>query len=202
VELREAAARRRMVRSFLDRPVPPPVLDRVLRTALSGPSAGFTQGLELVVLAGATEVARFWDATLPAERRAAFPWPGLLAAPVIVVPLADPAAYVARYAEADKARTGLGEGEAAWPVPYWIVDTAFAAMLALLAAVDEDLGALFFGIFHGEAELLAALRVPDGYRPIGAIAVGYPAPGGDRPSRSVAQRGRRPLDTVVHRGSW
>lgn len=191
-----------MVRSFLDRPIPPDVLERILRTALSGPSAGFTQGLELVVLEGRAETVRFWDATLPAERRAEFPWPGLLRAPVLVVPLADPAAYVARYAEADKARTGLGTGESAWPVPYWIVDTSFAAMLALLAAVDEELGALFFGTFHGEAELLAELGVPPGYRPIGAIALGYAAPGGDRPSRSVAQRGRRPFEEVVHRGGW
>jgi nitroreductase len=189
-----------MVRAFERRAVPGEVLDRILEVALRGPSAGFTQGIELVVLSGPQEVARFWDATLPAERRATFPWPRLLDAPVIVLPLAEPGAYVARYAQPDKERSGLGTGEAAWPVPYWWVDSAFASMLALLAAVDEGLGALFFGVFHGEAELLAALGVPEGYRPVGAIALGYAADG-DRPSHSVA-RGRRPVDDVVHRGGW
>ena len=37
------------------------------------------------------------------------------------------------------------------------------------------------------------------YSPIGAVALGWPAP--DEPSPSLA-RGRRPLDDVVHRGRW
>lgn len=190
-----------MTRAFDPRPVPSEIVDRVLTTGLRGPSAGFTQGFDLVVLEGPEQTARFWDVTLPASRRPAFPWPGLLDAPVIVVPLADAGAYVARYAQPDKARSGLGAGEDAWPVPYWLVDTAFASMLMLLSAVDEDLGALFFGIFRNERELMAALGVPEGLRPVGAIALGYPAGSGDRPSHSVA-RGRRPFDEVVHRGGW
>jgi len=66
--------------------------------------------------------------------------------------------------------------------------------------VDAELGALFFGIFSGERDLLAALGVPDEYRPIGAVAIGYPA-AADRPSGSVG-RGRRPVGDVVHRGRW
>ena len=89
----------------------------------------------------------------------------------------------------------------AWPVPYWYVDTAFAAMVALLAAVDEGLGALFFGQFEHEAAVQAALGIPADRRPVGTIALGYAAPADDRPSRSAA-RPRRPLDDVVHRGHW
>jgi nitroreductase len=84
-------------------------------------------------------------------------------------------------------------------VPYWLVDTAFASMLILLTASDAGLGALFFGIFQGERELLEALGVPDGYQPIGAIALGWPAP--DRPSPSL-KRGHRPVEEVIHRGHW
>jgi nitroreductase len=84
-------------------------------------------------------------------------------------------------------------------VPYWLVDTAFATMLMLLGAADAGLGAAFVGIFRGEAELLASLGVPEGYRPIGAVAMGYPAP--DIRSPSLA-RGRRPMADVVHRGGW
>jgi nitroreductase len=201
VELTEALRRRRMVRAFRPDPVAPDALERVLDAGRRAPSAGHSQGWAFVVLDGPAETARYWDTTLPAERRASFPWPGLLAAPVLVIPCARPEVYVARYGEPDKARTGLGAGEGAWPVPYWFVDTGMAAMAMLLAAVDEDLGACFFGIFEHEAALQATLGIPAGVRPVGTIALGHPAPGDDRPSRS-AGRGRRPLDEVVHRGHW
>jgi nitroreductase len=199
MELADVVRRRRMVRRFLDRPVPDEALHRILATALQGPSAGFAQGTDLLVLQG-VDVARYWEVTLPPARRAAFPWPGLLMAPVIVVPVADPAAYVARYREPDKAVGGLGESADAWPVPYWLLDTAMAAMLALLATVDEDLGALFFGLFEHEDAVKEAFGVPGDRRPIGAIAIGYPDPD-DRPSRSAA-RPRRPITDAVHRGRW
>ena len=72
-------------------------------------------------------------------------------------------------------------------------------MAMLLTAVDEGLGALFFGVFDGLAALRAAFGIPDDWNPIGAVAVGWPAP--DEPSPSL-RRGRRRLDDVVHRGRW
>ncbi len=84
-------------------------------------------------------------------------------------------------------------------MPYWLVDAAMSSMHMLLGAVDAGLGACFFGIFDHEAAVLAELGVPEGYQPIGTIALGYPAD--DRPSGS-SWRGRRPLDEVVHRGRW
>ena len=161
---------------------------------------GNTAGTHLVVLEGPEQTARYWDVTLSAERREKFRWPRLLDAPVLVLPLADPTAYVARYAEGDKLRTGLGAGEDAWPTPYWIVDTAFAAMSMLLAAEDEGLGALFFGIFRHAEAVMAALGVPSGLQPIGAIALGHRA-GDDVPGRSSG-RGRPALAEFVHRGGW
>lgn len=193
----ELLRRRRMVRAFEPRPVDPEVLDRVLGAAGRAPSAGNAQGWHLVVLEGA-DTARFWDITLPPPRRSAFRWQQLLDAPVIVLPLADRQAYLDRYAEADKRSTGLADPEA-WPVPYWTVDTAFAAMLLQLAAIDEGLGVLFFGVFTKVDELLRSLDVPEGLQLIGAIALGHPAP--DEAGRS-ADRARRPLEEVVHRGGW
>lgn len=199
MEFREVVDRRRMVRNFTDEPVDRAVLDAILSDATRAPSAGNSQGWELLVLEGPEQTARFWDVSLPVERRERFRWPGLLRAPVLVLPLADPARYVRRYAEPDKARTGLGVGEDAWPVPYWTVDTAFATMTLLHGVVDAGLGSLFFGLFDHEAEVLAALGVPVGLRPIGVVAIGHPA--ADSPGRS-AGRPRRPLDEVVHRGTF
>ena len=201
MELTEAIRRRRMVRSFDGRPVPPADVDRLIDLARRAPSAGNTQACEFVVLEGAA-TARLWDVTLPpGPRRAAFRWQGLLDAPVVVVPVVSAAAYVDRYAEDDKAGTGLGAGEAAWPVPYWWVDAGMAVHGLLLAAVDAGLGALFYGLFDNETAALAALGVPAGWRAVGAVALGWPSPDDDRPGRS-ADRARPPLATVVHRGGW
>lgn len=190
-----------MVRAFQDTPIPGDVVRRVLRAGLRAPSAGNTQGTDLLVLDGPDETARYWDVTLPQARRERFAWPGLLRAPVLVIPVASPDAYVARYGEPDKARSGLGAGPDAWPVPYWYVDAAFLAMLIQLAAVDEGLGSLFFGVFGHEAALMEALGVPATHKPVGTIALGVPDAEAERPSAS-ASRERRTLDQVVHRGGW
>jgi nitroreductase len=199
MELSEVLRRRRMVRAFRPDPVPPAALERVLDAATRAPSAGFAQGLDLLVLADPASVARYWDLTFPEPgARARFRWQGLLLAPVLVVPVVDPAAYAARYGEADKVGTGLGQ-VAAWPVPYWWVDGGAAVENLLLRAVDEGLGTLLFGLFAHERAVLDAFGVPEGRRAIGTIALGHPAP--DEPGRS-ATRPRRPRAEVVHLGHW
>ena len=192
-----------MVRDFRPGPVPRPVIDRMLDQARRVPSAGFSQGIDFLVLEGA-DTERFWQHTLPADDRVGFRWPGLLVAPVIVLPLADASAYLDRYSQPDKARAGLGGSEDAWPVPYWFIDTGMAGMALLYAVVNEGLGALFFGIFRNEAALLADLGVPEGKRPIGAIALGYPTEAAGHAGRegSPSHRERRPLEDVVHYGRW
>lgn len=204
VELGEAVRRRRMVRSFRPEPVPGEVLDRILQNALRAPSAGFTQGVDLLVLEGRAQTGLFFEATCDeaflAEPKA---MAGLLEAPVVVVPVTDPGLYVARYAEGDKAASslsGLPAGE--WPVPYWHVDASFAVMMLLLAAVDEGLGALFFRLHRDPAALLASLGAPGGKLVIGAVALGYEASGKRPGPGSPAGRVRRQLEEVVHRGRW
>lgn len=190
---------RRMTRAFAARPLPPGVLEGIVDLAARAPSAGKTRGWHLVVLEGA-DTARFWDITLPAERRAGFRWQRLLDAPVIALPFADPQAYLDRYAEPDKAATGLGTGSDAWPAPYWTIDAAMAVHTMLLAARDAGLGALFFGVFRGATELRRALGVPERLDLLGAVALGYPADA-DGAGRSSSRRRRAP-DEIIHRGGW
>lgn len=187
-----------MTRAYTAEPVDSVVVDEILDLARRGPSAGKTDSLQFLVLDGA-DVARYWDTTLPVDKRPSFPWPQLLDAPVLVIPWVEPGAYVRRYREADKARTGLGDGQDAWSVPYWWVDGGAAAMTILLAAADADLGALLFGLFEHEDDVRSEFGVPDGFRAIGTISLGHPAP--DRPSMSAGRK-RPPFDTVVHRGDW
>ena len=186
-----------MVRNFEDRPVPLDVIEHLVDLARRAPSAGNSQGWDLVVLRD-SETARFWDITLPSERRESFRWQGLLAAPVIALPYADRGTYLARYAEPDKVRTGLAEPDA-WPVPYWLVDTGFFAMTFLLAAQNAGLGVLFFGVFQEADALNAALGVPHDRQLLGAIALGYPAPS---ESGRSAQRPKRTVTDIVHDGGW
>jgi nitroreductase len=196
MELQDAIRRRRMCRNFDERPIPDELRERLLANALRGPSAGFSQGFDLLALEGADQLGRFWSAISPDRGFEARGWPGVYRAPRVVVPLAQKDAYLERYAEPDKGWPDRDERR--WPVPYWYVDTAFASMLILLTAVDLGLGALFFGLRDADA-LRRAFDVPADRDPIGAVALGYPAP--DRPSASL-RRGRRPAEQVVHRGRW
>jgi nitroreductase len=197
MELREVVRRRRMVRRFDPRPLPAEVLERILHAATRAPSAGFSQGLDLLVLEGREAVRWFWRAT--ADPRFDTPY-STAEPPAIVLVLSDRQAYLDRYAAPDKAGLGM-DTEAGWPIPYWDMDAAMAVMLMLLTAVDEGVGAWYFGVFHGAGALLADLGVPEGRRLVGAVALGYPA-ADDRPSGSARTRPRRPLDQVVHRGRW
>ena len=188
-----------MVRRYADRPVDPAVVDRMLRNAVRAPSAGFSQGWAFLVLDRPADVARFWASTADAD--ASSSWlDGMRTAPLVVVPLSSKAAYLDRYAQPDKGWTDREERR--WPVPYWHIDAGMATLLMLQTAVDEGLGACFFGI---PRERVAAFRaefgVPDEHKPIGAITVGHRVedPGARAPRRGGrAGRSR----TVVHRGGW
>lgn len=189
-----------MVRNFdPDRPIDPEVRDRILRNALQGPSAGFSQGFELLVCESASDRDRFWAATYPPEQDDGLPHlVGMRRAPLIVVPLSNKDAYLDRYAEPDKGWTDRDESR--WPVPYWDIDTGFAALLMLLTVVDEDLGACFFGIAPDQIQgFRAAFGVPHGLTPIGALSIGHRAR--DVPSASIPGRRRAPAH-VIHHGRY
>lgn len=192
----EVVIRRRMVRNFADRALDSEVVDALLRVMLRVPSAGFTQGTDLLVLQGPQETSRYWNVQLLPERRIGFAWPGLLVAPLLVIPLANRQAYLDRYAESDKGWPDRDPER--WPAPYWYVDAGFSVLLGLLAATDAGLGAAFFRVADPPA-FREEFAVPEAFEPIGALAIGYPEP--DRPSSSI-QRGRRPMAEVVHRGDW
>ena len=118
-------------------------------------------------------------------------------APLIVVPLSNRSAYLDRYAEPDKGWTD--RDEARWPVPYWDIDTGFAALLMLLTAVDAGLGACFFGVPPERIRV-----IPERVRGTGGVSrrsARLPSVTGaaDRKSPSLA-RGRRPVD--AGRAPW
>jgi nitroreductase len=189
-----------MVRRFdPGRPVGRAALDAVLYAAQRAPSAGFSQGWDFVVLTGEDEREAFWSAVAGDPSGEPDAWlRGVSAAPVLVLCLSDPDAYLDRYAEPDKGWTD--RDPARWPVPYWDVDTGMAAMAMLLAAVDEGVGALFFGVPPAAHERVRqAHGIPGGRRLVGVVALGHER---SRVGGSSRTRARRPAAEVVHWGGF
>jgi nitroreductase len=188
-----------MVRNYdPDRPVPPELRERILEDALHAPSAGFSQGWGFLVLEEPADRDRFWAAATP-QTDVWQEWlTNMRHAPLIIVPHSNRDTYLERYAERDKGWADRDESR--WPVPFWHIDAGFASLLMLLTAVDEGLGACFFGIPPDRTHAYKTeFAVPNEFTPIGAITVGYRAP--DHRSGSL-KRGRRPVAEVVHRGQW
>ncbi len=200
MDISTALRTRRMTRAFLADPVAAELVDELVDLARKAPSAGNTQGTEFLVLDTVDLVAAYWAITLPEASRSAFPWPDLLHAPVLCLPLVDPAAYVSRYSEQDKARTGLGESEASWAVPYWFVDGGMVVQNLLLVTHEAGLGALFFGLFDNERAVLDHFGVPTNLRALGTVAIGYASPQ-QRASKSQ-HRQHKPLEQLLHRGAY
>jgi nitroreductase len=199
MEFHELVHKRRMIRHFKPDAVPRDVLLRILEVARHAPSAGFSQGFDFVVLDEPDQLKAFWTLTEHPE----FPYQVeeiAVRPPCIVLPISNRPAYLERYSRPDKERFGLQQAEA-WPVPYWDVDTGMAVMLVLLAAVEEGVGALFFGLSWGEGRLMRDLGVPEGCRPIGAVGLGYPLDDAPRVGSMYSLRRRR-LETMVHFGRW
>jgi nitroreductase len=198
MEFREVVRRRRMVRRYADTPVEAEVVDRMLEHAQRAPNAGFSQGWAFLVLDTPDDLALFWRSTGadPDEHNA---WlDGMRTAPVVIVPLASKEAYLERYAQPDKGWTDRSEDR--WPVPYWWVDTGMASLLILQTAVDEGLGACFFGIPGEHLDTFReAFGIPADHAPVGAITVGHRVPDAGA-AGSPARRGRR--TNLVHRGRW
>jgi nitroreductase len=199
MELREALRRRRMVRRFdPDRPVPARSVEAVLYAALRAPSAGFSQGWDFVVLEAPADRAAFWAAAADPHAPSDAWLRGVSAAPVLVLCLSHPDAYLDRYAEPDKGWTD--RDPARWPVPYWDVDTGIAAGYMLLAAVDEGLGALLFGVPAARVDAVRrAHGIPSDRHVVGVVALGHER---TRVEGSSRRRPRRPAAQVVHRGSY
>lgn len=203
MEFQDVVQRRRSVRRYDPaRPVPPEMIDRIVRNGLRAPSAGFSQGWGFLVLDSPADVARFRDAVRPASD----PGNWLAAnveAPLVIVALSNKDAYLDRYAQPDKGFTDRSDSW--WPAPYWDIDTGFAVLLMWLTATDAGLAACFFGIPVGTiGSFRAAFSVPPQFTPIGAISIGYDDESPEHVSalRQRVRAMRKPLSQTVHRGRW
>jgi nitroreductase len=201
MELKEILRRRRMVRAYEPEPVPREAIERIVATVRRAPSAGFSQGQRLLVVtdqATREELARRFDEG-PSIAEGREPW--ISAAPVLIVVGAREHDYHDRYTKADKLQEGQ---EIPWPVPYWHFDAGAAAMLVLLAAVDEGYGAGLFGVpAEAMEEFKELLAIPADITVTCCITIGKPAPdpGWSAVSSRSTQR-RKDVDDLVHWERW
>lgn len=203
MQFRDVLTRRRSVRTYVDKPVPRDVLERITDAAvIRVPSAGFSQGLRLVVVTD-PETRREIAVAAAEEELAAKGRPRWkAAAPVHVVVLTREDDYHDRYRSQDKLAI-TGGREIDWPAPYWYVDAGAAAMTLMLAAIDEGLDTAIFGVTDLDA-LQRLLGLPDDLQFVAVVTMGYPAEQADEPSSgaSVFTQRRKPREEVVRWEHW
>jgi nitroreductase len=206
VDFEDVVRKRRMVRSFTDEPVSDEALRRILRTAQRGPSAGFSQGVELVVVTDPGRRHALAGGKAGVERaRSLGMQPFAFQAPVHIVVCAGPEVYKARYREEDKLRLRNDiDDDILWQVPYWHTDAGATMMLILLAVVNAGLAAAFVGPGPRQSAVKDLLGIPDDWIAVGSVLIGHEAPDA-RMYGDVGvstPRGRRPAEEVVHWQRW
>lgn len=174
------------------------MIEECAELAMRAPSAGKSQGWNLVLLEG-EDTQRYWNIAMPQEKRDTFVFPGLLRAPCIALALADPQEYLKRYSEADKSASGLGSSTEDWVAPYWTIDASFSTMTFLLGLEDAGLGALFFA-HTNEGALRKEFNIPEHVQVLGTIAFGY-AENNTRKGRS-SSRPNKNVSDAIHRSIW
>jgi coenzyme F420-0:L-glutamate ligase/coenzyme F420-1:gamma-L-glutamate ligase len=189
---------RRTIREFTAEPVDPPAVRRAVATALTAPAPHHSQPWRFVILESAAARTGLLDAMREAWiadlRRDGFTpeqitrrirrGEPLRRAPLIVVPclVAD-----AAHAYPDERRSAAEQA-------MFTVSVGAAVQNLLIALAVEGLGSAWISSTLFCQEVAArAMDLPDGWRPMGAVAVGHPA--GQAPPRPP----RDPGDFLVVR---
>jgi FMN reductase [NAD(P)H] len=191
-----------MVRAYTREAVPRATLDRIVGTIRRAPSAGFSQGQRFIVVTDDERKRGIAEAVGEEYyvEQGFDQW--ISGAAAIVVVCTREADYHERYQQPDKLDTD--GSEIVWPVPYWHVDAGKAAMLVILASIDEGLATGVFG-FPDErmAQVRELLGVPADVALVEAITIGHS--GNDEVSDRASSRGtrpRKPLDDLVRWQTW
>jgi len=203
VDFREVLTRRRSVRTYADRPVAREVLERIANAAVVwAPSAGFSQGLRIVVVTDPDTRRRIATAAKEDELAAQGRRRWKAAAPVHIVVLTREDDYHDRYQQQDKLKITEGR-EIDWPAPYWYVDAGAATMALMLAAIDEGLDTAIFGVTDLVA-LRETLALPDDVHFVAVVTIGYPAETTDEPraDASVFTERRKARTEVIRWERW
>ncbi len=163
---------RRSIRKFEKTPVEEEKLQEVLEAARLAPSWANRQCWSFIVV---KDPARRQQVSEILEHNPA--QKAVAQAPVLIVACADPA----------ESGDLLGKG-------YYLVDIGIAMQQLCLEAWNQGLGTVWVGMFD-EDKMRPVLNVPENIRIVALTPLGYPA-------KWPEERGRKPLDAIVHRETW
>ncbi len=171
-------------RAFDERPVDPATLRSVLEAARWAPSANNRQPWRFIVATKGAPEAYARLLGILNERNAAW----ARQAPVLMLVVAQ-----------------LYQGPDGQPSMRSLYDVGLAVGNLTTQATAHDLAAHQMGGFDG-AKARADLRIPEGYEPVAAIALGYAGDPTTLPDdlreRESAPRARNPLQDIVFEGEW
>lgn len=164
MKVMEAIEKRKSIRSYQGKPVPEEKLKKILEAARLAPSSKNAQPHKFIVVK---------DSRLRKKlAEEATPYHFIGEAPVIIVGVALKPGYV------------MSGGTPAHPV-----DIGIAFDHITLAAAEEGLGTCWIGGFY-QKQVKRALGIPEKYKVVALLPVGYPA---EDPSK----KSRKPLDELV-----
>lgn len=185
--LTELLAVRWSPRAFADTPVEPEKLASVLEAARWAPSSSNLQPWRFLITKRGTDAFEKLRACLSRGNQ---PWTERV--PVLILTLAD----TVMPAKGDKP---------AAEHTYAVYDVASAVANLTVQATASDLFVHQMAGFRPD-EVRAAFAIPDPYKPVTVLALGYLGDPSELPEplqeRERAPRGRKPLRELVFEGAW
>ena len=165
MEVLSVIMERRSIRNFEDKQVSREAVDKLIEALLWAPSAGNLQS------------RKFYFVTEAAIRQklamAAYGQGFIARAPLVVVACADKETVSGRYG-----RRGVELD--------CVQDATLSAMCMMLEACELGLGSVWVGAFN-EKDVSKALELPEDFRPVAILPVGYPLIVPDAPARVRAE---------------
>ena len=193
---------RRDIRHFRDDPIPAPVLGRIIDAAHHGPSVGFMQPWDFILISDLA-VRRQVKVLFEQERQAAacfydeprrshylsLKLEGILESPVNLCITCDPTR-----AEEVLGRNSIRETD--------VYSTCCAVQNLWLAARAEGIGVGWVSVLK-LPQLRKVLGIPHHILPVAYLCLGYPTEFPDQPLlQTEGWRGRLPIDQLLHFDSW
>ena len=155
--------RRKSVRAFADRPVPPEMKRSILEAAMAAPTAGNQQMYTILDITD-TALKRRLSETCDHQ-------PFIAEAPVVLVFLADFQKWYDAFSEGGCTPRRPGAGD----LMLAVTDAAIAAQNAVTAAWSLGIGSCYIGdIMENREQQKAILGLPDKVFPAAMLVFGYP----------------------------